>query len=681
LLREILARFASLLERKPGRQTLRHAGAAHFPDSEDAFRLLERAFRARRDRTVPAMLIDAARGANREPWRLRCLAVLLLEHLMWRHREDAEELGRIAALLGVANTEQLRRRMARLDYLHRAVAQSATPANFAAFLSLVDQECLLTLARYAFSAEEVWARINQQMQESEGVRSMADRGRAYFDGEAESAVARLPSLEAALVRRLSAGERVYWVADHTSSRLNALVEYPLTSAVLVIKPPGSDVELEIKRAGLRGERRLNVIYQRPNGDGIAPVSHRLHGSSFGWLGRREADAASFFAAIYRLVHGEEAPLCLTLGIVSPRTVPGPCGEAHILDYLTSPSAFGKDFDRMRAAIREAVDRLPADTGIQVHRYRGEMGLTLQFLSQALPQQALLLNTTSFRLDRIALYLSAEGPAEYFTRGLKTDYVAEDACQLADTVLCEILGTYARPRAKRENYAEYVKAAFALPANRALADDNFRECMRQAGHFWGTLLGVRGYTDGESFVVRNAGIRCVWERDQWRVRMVFMDHDDLFVLGRKKLHFWPYRAVHGMYRDCVHILGGGGGKDPVKGEVGFLREIYAVSDATYETGMTALRDALRSAYRKTLLAVESDHRLRGMFHDPFAAELRDWDTVARIRLDAAGAADWRAEAMRFLESRSYASDLVRNYVDTAVDFGEFLSSTSFLYERR
>ena len=85
---------------------------------------------------------------------------------------------------------------------------------------------------------------------------------------------------------LCQGPKIYWVSDATSSRINSLVEYPLTTVVLVIKPPGSELEFELKRAGRKGDNPFTVVFRRP-GYRVAP-SHRLDGGSMQWLLRYEA---------------------------------------------------------------------------------------------------------------------------------------------------------------------------------------------------------------------------------------------------------------------------------------------------------------------------------------------------------------------------------------------------------
>jgi hypothetical protein len=575
---------------------------------------------------------------------------------------------------------ELRTRLARMDYLYAPIARHcAGVGDWADFLALINQESRLALARYCFTPQEVASRIRDQVEVSGGIRHVRDRHRRWFNRMGERAMGDLPALEAGIIRELVRGDQVYWVGEHTSSALHSLVEFPLTTAVLAVKPPGCHLEFEIKRAGVRGARKLNIVTTRSNGTKL-PLSHQLYGGSFGWLGRREAAGASLFGYIYHLVHGKRAPMCLTVGILSVRTVPVQDDEAHIIDYLTSHKVFGDGFEAMREAMRQCISTLPSDSGVRVHQYSGPVGLTLQFLAQAAPQQALLINTTSFRLEQVALYLGQDGPEQYFERGLQVAYTQADARRLADEVLSEILGVYRRPATCYGDYRGYVLAALA--ANRSQADRNFKECMQQVGEFWGTLLGVRGYSDGESFVARNVGLRSVWEGGRWRIQMLFMDHDDLFVLGRKKQYFWPYRSILGMYRDEVHVMGRRLEGHLVKGEVGFLREIYAVDETTADAGLSALQRSIRQAYDKTLSALESNLGLQDLFFPPFIDCLRDWDNIVRIYLESSPDSElWKPQALNYLRNKSYEPPRVRNYINSIEEYSDFLHRMAFLYQSK
>jgi hypothetical protein len=675
-----------------------------FPAEPAALRLLNAVFGGRGyERATALTLIGVGRGRTAESWELRCLAILLLEHYMRRlsprnlneHKILVDSLGiklsnsnlrRDLLKQGYSQTKlkgfvaELRRRLARTDYLNSAISTpGASRDDWEDFLSLIKQESRLTLARYCFTPEEVASRIRDQVKISSGTKHVRDRHRQWFNRMGQRVMQQLPALESGIIRELARGERIYWVDDRTSSALNSLVEFPLTSAVLTIKPPGSHLEFEIKRAGVRGLRKLNVISTRHDGT-KAPPSHQLYGGSIGWLGRREAENASLFAYIYSLVHGKPAPICLTVQILSLRTLPIADKEAHIVDYLTCNKVFGEGFEQMRKSLRSCVDTLPPDSGIGVHNYDGPVGLTLQFLAQTGPQQALLINTTSFRLEQLALYLSEEGPKRYFDQGLGVAHTPADARRLADAVLSETLGVYDRPATHYRGYRDYVLSSLA--ANRPRADENFLECMRQAGEFWGTLLGVRGYSDGESFVTRNVGLRSAWERGRWSIRMLFMDHDDLFVLGKKKRYFWPYRAILGMYRDEVHVIGRCLEGHQVKGEFGVLREIYDVNETTAEAGRNVLQRSMRQAYEETLRAVESKPELRELFFEPFISCLRDWDSVVRMYLEPPGGGDvWKARASDYLRNKSYEPERIGNYLRSVDEHRDLLQRMAFLYQSR
>jgi hypothetical protein len=154
------------------------------------------------------------------------------------------------------------------------------------------------------------------------------------------------------------------------------------------------------------------------------------------------------------------------------TLPVRDAEAHLLDYLTDEAVFGEGFETTREAMRMCVEAFPSDTGVRYASYSGPQGETLQFIAQALPEQAILVGSSSFRFDRLLLYLSDLGADHYFRDGLKADYDETDAQWLGETVLEEILGMVALPFTPFSNYATYVRDTFAIPENRQRADTNF-----------------------------------------------------------------------------------------------------------------------------------------------------------------------------------------------------------------
>ena len=130
--------------------------------------------------------------------------------------------------------------------------------------------------RFTFTPSEIVDRIVSQVGVSDGVRDetrFGSPGEQRFDS---------PRYESGIVRELARNARVFWVRDDTSSRINSLVEFPLGTVALVVKPPGSSLEIELKRAGMR-RRPLDALFE----EGIYPVpySHRIQGGSPGWMRR------------------------------------------------------------------------------------------------------------------------------------------------------------------------------------------------------------------------------------------------------------------------------------------------------------------------------------------------------------------------------------------------------------
>jgi hypothetical protein len=637
---------------------------AEFGAVSCAFALIEMAMRpAGYDPHAAGRLVAAARGLSGEGWAERKLAVLLLENYLLRTAPAAaSEIDALLGSLGVEKGIGILPRLMRLKRAHDAIPGCPDDDGWRYFFRVTRDPAKLTLARYVLPPAEVAAEVRRHLSISRGAAS----GQCEVDA---------PAYEAAVLDELCSGRNIFWVSERCGSEINGLVEFPLTSAVVVVKPPGSDYEIEFKRAGTRRARLLDVIKERDGRE--APVSHRLFGGSLGWLGDREAASAALFSRIYRQVHRREAPCSQTVMNSPIVTVPCPGGETHILDYLTEGSA------DTREAMRECVETFPRDTGIGPASYEGERGMTLSFIGQSLPQQAVIFGSSSFRLDRIALYLSNDGAEQYFRDGLGREYTAVEARWLADSVLEEVLGEIETPEADYQDYAQYLRAAFAVPSNRRRADFAYLSVMRQVGECWGTLLGVRGFSDGESFVQRNAGLKCAWQDGGWQVRIIFMDHDDLTMAGSRYRYLWPTRELAGMERDEIHILGGAFGDDPVPGEAGALRAIYRVNAEIAEFGVQALKEATVAAYRKTQEQIDVNAELQALFYPEFVARHRDFDRLIRGFLEkgTGGEEEWKQESGEYLRGRGYDGELVAETVEAITRFRDFLGRMKFLYCRQ
>src|SRR6185295_1991381 len=155
-------------------------------------------------------------------------------------------------------------------------------------------------------------------------------------------------------------------------------------------------------------------------------SHRLDGGSMQWLLRWEMNQAAHLSRVYRITHGEPPPMPQYFSRVNLRAMPSGGDESQILDYFTDPRAFGGGFREMREAMRYAVRSFEEERESKSIQLQGDLGLTVQYLGFVTPCQAILAGTTSFRIDRLRAYLSADGADIYFRKGLDTWYSAHDA---------------------------------------------------------------------------------------------------------------------------------------------------------------------------------------------------------------------------------------------------------------
>ena len=450
--------------------------------------------------------------------------------------------------------------------------------------------------------------------------------------------------------------------------------------MLVIKPPGSDIEFEIKRAGRKGLHPLNVVYAR-NGTTVPP-SHRLDGGSMQWLLRYEARAASHLRVVYRLVHDTEAPMSHYISRATIYSVPVRDAEAQTLRYFTEPQVFHTGFHEMRAAMKEVVAAFRAEGYAHLRDLPGELGLTAQFIGTVSPAQAILSGTSSFRLDKLATYLSQDGPRRYFEDGLATEYSRHDARRLADTLLEEILGVYRPPDVRYRTHAQYVAAAFAVATNRARADRCYLSLVQQIAKFWGTLLAVRGHSSGESFVARNVGLKSVWDAGQWDVKIIFMDHDALAIPGPRARDFDAHGALPCTVLDESYIWEGTWPEQFATSAVGYLRTIYRISEDIDKKRLTLAQTTLTDAYKKTQHELVTNPWLRCFFHEAFIDRLLDWDLIVKGYLQSSSNTDasaaWQEQMRTMLAAKGYEKHVFDSYLDIMNNNRAFLERLKCLF---
>lgn len=653
------------------------------------------------DESFCQKLIALGKQRKGVPWNLRRLAILMLENQILKLDTDDPDafdsllvqlklkspgvdrpLAKSVLKEGYTSTDlrrfvpEFRRKLARLSRVHdRINGRRTSRAALLDFIDLSRQHCKLSLARYLFTPDEVVDEIIRQVTDTDGVKDLDLSEPKFIDHEIERAVDLLPDYEAEILKRLRRTGRIYWVSERTSSRLNSLVEYPLSTVVLVVKPPGSEIEFEIKRAGLRGENSLDVVCHR--GGYWVPPSHRLSGGTMLWLLRYETNAAITLSRAYRQVHGTDAPLPAYVARSAVYAIPTRKGEVRTMDYFTEDGCFGSRFNQMRVAMRDSVGAFENEGHGRLPDLPDGLGLTAQFIGQVTPGQSILSGTTAFRLDKLASYLGNAGAERYFEAGLRVRYSAADGRQLADTILDEILGVYHPPKVRYESHEQYLTAAFAVAANRARANEVYLSLVDQIAKFWGTLLSLRVYTRGESFVARNVGLKSYWDGGEWKVKIIFMDHDAVTLHCHYEHFFYADSAIPTMALDESYIWG----RDPRHfpgSDLGYMQRIYRICKAIDKKGDAIARQSLKEAYAKTRSALQTNQRLRSLFHKRFLARLLDWDMFVHGYFEN-GNKSWKDKMRERLEANGYKPGAVERMSETVEKNMKFLEKYAFLFE--
>lgn len=650
-------------------------------------------------------LISIAKQGSGAAWDVKRLSVLMLENQVLQL--DLERVDEFDWLLVALNLKQargldqavsnsvlregfsstdfhrfvaeLRRKLERLSRVHNKIkGRNTTEPALRAFIELSRRDCKLSLARYLFSPEETVKEILSHLQTTGGVKDLDPSQPRFVDEEVTAALKLLPDFERRILRSLCDSSNVYWVSDETSSKINSLVQYPATTVVLVIKPPGSDIEFEVKRAGRRGRNSLNVVYAR-NGYTVPP-SHRLDGGCMQWMLRYESHSASKVSLIYRLVHGTQPPIASYVSRTTIYSVPVQSNEVQTIPYFTEPRFFGNGFRQMRVAMAESVAAFNTEGNADLPELPGPWGLSAQFIGHVQPAQSIVCGTSAFRLDRLAAYLSEAGPTRYFEKGLAVKFTKEDERRFADELLEEILGVYAPPGVNYQDYRTYLDAAFCVSENRARADRIYLSLVRQIASFWGTLLALRGFSRGESFVARNVGLSSFWENGQWDVRIIFMDHDALSIPGKDEQIFYVTGALPWMRVDERHIWDRSTPERFATSEVGYLQSIYRIGKEVDAEGQALANGELRNYYKKTQQALLTDSRLQSFFSKRFIERLLDWDVIINGYLNhQSSSVAWKKRMRKMLDAKGYKPVSLDCYLEFIEKNWDFLGKYAHLCE--
>jgi hypothetical protein len=689
----------------PGQHRLATIVTTHFGDSPPAVQLLDEFLgHPAYNRSFCLKLFGLAKDGAETSWSLRRLAILMLEHQILKiHPEnladfdfvfeqlnlktvarDSARMPRSVLKEGYSTTEfrpfisEFRRKLQRHNRVHANIrGRKTSDAALGDFFDLARHDCKLSLARYLFTPTEVVDEILRHLRITDGARDLDSSQPLFVEAEAERTLRDLPDFEAGIITKLCRQSRIFWVADETSAEINSLVEYPLTTVVIIIKPPGSDFEFEIKRAGRRGPLGLKVVYAR-DGYEVSP-SHRLDGGSMQWLLRHETRSAAKLSVIYRGVHNTRAPIADYVARSNIFSIPADGTQVQTLTYFTDPRIFAEGFLEMRRALAGSVAAFKAEGYNTLPDLPGDLGLTAQFIGLVTPAQAILCGTSSFRLDKLAVYLSSDGPWVYFQNGLNIANSRDEARRFADEIMQEVLGVYQPPEVTYRTHDQYLAAAFLATENRARADAIYLNLLEEVGRTWATLLALRGYTRGESFVNRNVGLKSVWQAGEWRVKIIFMDHDSVVIPHSQDKDFSGADTLNGMTLDETYLWGKPGA---MLGAVGHLRLIYRISDELYQRGLEIARAAMKKAYKKTQRAVARDPKLRELFNTEFIDQLADWDrlvkTYLRIKPTESATARWKDTNRKLLVEKGYRARQVDEHMQAIENNRAFLERQAFLF---
>jgi hypothetical protein len=576
---------------------------------------------------------------------------------------------------------ELKWRLSRLAPVHDFLrCGEAAPEAVAKFEHVASQECLLTLARAVFGADEVVSRVLSLVRLTAAEIDTAE-GDPHLQQEAKRAIDLLPDYEADILLRFRREVRSWWISSETPGTCNALVESPIGTSALVIRPPGSTVEFEIKRVGMRSRHPLNIVFKRDRSR-VAP-SHRLQGACTLSVLRWEATNSALLSSLYRKIHGEPAPIAQITELRAIKAVPRSDGDhIRLLNWFEDPAAFGGGFDAMRRAMARSLSAFVEEGYVIKSVPRSPEAQTRAFLQCMTPAQCTLVGTSALRLDKADAWLRGKGAESYFTTIYGRRPSVPQACSLADTILLEILGMY-RPPARRDSYPGYVAAAFADAENRAAADRAFSAALKSLGCLWGTLLGLRGFTEGECFVPRNVGLKAVFTGGTWRPQIIFMDHELTSIVGKRWRHFHPRTALPGMHKDWVHIVGGKLGGQLWPGTVATLIDIYRVDAALADQGRASMIEEIRRAYRVTLARLRDDEDVRAHFRPSFLDPLLAWDAViARYRASRVGArkrSKWKGRMRRVMETHGLDEPLIQEYREAIHRHRRMLHRCPYLFD--
>ena len=244
----------------------------------------------------------------------------------------------------------------------------------------------------------------------------------------------------------------------------------------------------------------------------------------------------------------------------------------------------------------------------------------------------------------------------------------------------MLGVYRPPEVSYQSYQNYVDAALSVASNRARADEVYLSLVQQIGKLWGTVLAARGYSRGESFVARNVGLKSFWSGGEWKVKIIFMDHDALVIPGPQTKNFHAHGTLPSMAVDERYIWGKSNAKRFATSEVGYLQSIYRPARRVCVQGEALALRALKHAYRKTQNELVTNPRMEKLFNRVFIKRLLDWDTLVSgyLQKNSSNVA-WKKKMRRMMAAKGYKRRAFDSYMEIIEKNRDFIKRYAFLFE--
>ncbi len=184
------------------------------------------------------------------------------------------------------------------------------------------------------------------------------------------------------------------------------------------------------------------------------------------------------------------------------------------------------------------------------------------------------------------------------------------------------------------------------------------------------------------MARNVGLKSFWEGGQWKVKIIFMDHDAVTLHCPSEHFFWADSAIPTMALDESYIWGRNPRHFPGS-DLGYLQRIYRIGKVVDKKGDLVARARLKEAYAKTRSALQTNQRLRTLFHKRFLERLLDWDifVTGYLAMNSNKAANrrWKEEMKQRLTAHGYKAGAVERMSETVEKNRKFLEKYSFLFE--